>query len=257
MRRKLLTILALLLTVTQGAWALSTDTDGYYLIGSAQDLKDFAALVNSGNTTANGKLIAPIDLQGSNENQWTPIGTWSSPYNGTFDGQGFSISNLYYKNEKEGVGLFGYAGNAARIKNVRVEGFIDTSRNNVSTAAGGTSTGGIIGSSTGATVINCSFSGSVYGFSNVGGIVGIGTATIVNCYNEATVKFYSSNGQTGAGIHGYSGAPTLINCYNVGQIINTGSPTSHMGNIAISGTATNCYSLENSCQNGAGAAWPS
>ena len=256
MRRLLYCILVLLLIVTQGAWALNTDTDGYYLIGSAQDLKDFAALVNSGNTAANGKLIAPIDLQGSNEYQWTPIGTWSSPYNGTFDGQGFTISNLYYKDEKEGVGLFGYAGNAARIKNVRVEGFIDTSKDNVSTAAGGTSTGGIIGSSSSATVINCSFSGSVYGFSNVGGIVGTGTATIVNCYNEATVKFYSENGQTGGGIHGFGGSPTIINCYNVGQIINTGTATSHIGGIATDvGSATNCYSLANCCQNGAGATW--
>ena len=255
MKRKLFYILVLLLMVMQGAWALNQE-DGYYMIGSAQDLKDFAALVNSGNTTINGKLIAPINLQGSNENQWTPIGTYTYQYNGTFDGQGFTISNLYYKNTKEGVGLFGYAGSAARIKNVRVEGFIDTSKNSVSTAAGGTSTGGIIGSSTGATVINCSFSGSVYGFSNVGGIVGTGSVTIVNCYNEATVKFFSGNGQTGGGIHGYGGSPTIINCYNVGQIINTGSATSHIGGIATDvGSSTNCYSLVNCCQNGAGATW--
>ena len=255
MKRRLVYILALLLIVTQGALALSTDTDGYYLIGSAQDLKDFAALVNGGSTTANGKLIAPINLAGSETNQWTPIGTGTYPYNGTFDGQGFTISNLYYKSQTEKVGLFGCAGSSARIKNIRVEGFIDTSKNTVSEAAGGTSTGGIIGWSEGATVINCSFSGSIFGFSNVGGIVGTGSVTVVNCYNEATVKFFSSNGQTGAGIHGYGGSPTLINCFNMGQIINTGSSTSHMGNIAISGTSTNCYSLANCCQNGAGAAW--
>lgn len=90
MRRKLLFFLALLLTMTQSAWALSQQ-DGYYIIGSAQDLKDFAALVNSGSTTANGKLIAPIDLQGSESNQWTPIGTgysWKSK-------SAFGITRIY------------------------------------------------------------------------------------------------------------------------------------------------------------------
>ena len=254
MTRKLFFIFALLLMVRQGAWALSQQ-DGYYLIGSAQDLKDFAALVNGGSTTVNGKLIAPIDLQGSESNQWTPIGsgTW---YNGTFDGQGFTISNLYYHQTVASAGLFGYASGSARIKNIRVVVDIDNTGNGATAASGSTEAGGILGTGVeGTVIINCSVAGSVLSFSNVGGIVGTGSVTIVNCYNEATVKFYSGSGQTGGGIHGFGGSPTLINCYNVGQVINTGSPTSHMGNIAISGTATNCYSLENCCQNGAGAAW--
>ena len=255
MKRKLFYILVLLLMVMQGAWALNQE-DGYYMIGSAQDLKDFAALVNSGNTTINGKLIAPINLQGSNENQWTPIGTSSHNYNGTFDGQGFTISNLYYHQVVASSGLFGRAGASARIKNVRVVVDIDNTGNGATTSGGGTEAGGILGTGTSGTVIiNCSVAGSVISYSNVGGIVGTGSVTIVNCYNEATVKFFSNTGQVGGGIHGYGGSPTLTNCYNVGQIINTGTATSHMGNIAISGTATNCYSLANSCQNGAGAAW--
>ena len=248
-------ILSLLFMVLQGAWAL-TLSDDYYLIGTAQDLKDFAALVNSGSTTANGKLIAPIDLQGSNENQWTPIGTSTNLYNGTFDGQGFTISNLYYHQEVASAGLFSRAGNSARIKNVHVVVDIDNTGNGATTSGGKTEAGGILGTGAeGTLIINCSVSGSVLSFSNVGGIVGTGSVTVVNCYNEATVKFYSNNGQVGGGIHGYGGSPTLNNCYNVGKIINTGQATSHMGNIAAGGTATNCYSLENCCQNGAGAAW--
>ena len=252
LRRLTMTLLFAVMAST--AWALGQD-DGYYLIGNAQDLKDFAALVNSGSTTINGKLIAPIDLQGSNENQWTPIGagTW---FNGTFDGQGFTISNLYYHQTVASAGLFGHAGGSARIKNVRVVVDIDNTGNGATAAGGGTEAGGILGTGMeGTVIINCSVAGSVISFSNVGGIVGSGTVTIVNSYNEATVKFNSNSGQVGGGIHGFGGAPTLINCYNVGKIINNGAATSHMGNIAVSGTATNCYSLENCCQNGAGAAW--
>ena len=247
-------VAATLLCMAQSAWALSS-SGGYYLIGTAQDLKDFAALVNAGNTTINGKLTAPIDLAGSESNQWTPIGagTW---YNGTFDGQGFTISNLYYHQAVGCAGLFSLAGGSACIKNVRVVVDIDNTGNGATAAGGGTEAGGILGmGSEGTVIINCSVSGSVLSHSNVGGIVGTGSVLIINCCNEATVKFYSALGQTGSGIHGYGGWPTLINCYNVGKIINTGSETSHMGNIAVSGTVVNCYSLENSCQNGAGAGW--
>ena len=248
-------VAATLLCMAQSAWALSS-SGGYYLIGTAQDLKDFASLVNAGNTTINGKLTAPIDLAGSESNQWTPIGTYSYPYNGTFDGQGFTISNLYYHQSVGCAGLFSRAGGSACIKNVYVVVDIDNTGNGATAAGGGTEAGGILGmGSEGTVIINCSVSGSVLSHSNVGGIVGTGSVMIINCCNEATVKFYSAMGQTGGGIHGYGGSPTLINCYNVGKIVNTGDATSHMGNIAISGTAVNCYSLENSCQNGAGAGW--
>ena len=226
------------------------------LIGNTQELKNFAALVNSGSVNIHGKLTAPIDLEGSQVNQWTPIGTSSHKYNGTFDGQGFTISDLYYAQKEGNVGLFGCANSHARIKNVRVEGYIDNSGNGA-TGPGATTAGGILGKGeNGTVIINCSVAGAVLSYSNVGGIAGGGSVTIVNCYNEATVKFYSDTGQVGGGIYGYGGSPTIINCYNVGQIINTGLLTYHMGNIAaVVSSATNCYSLENSCQNGKNAAW--
>ena len=253
--RKFYTLFAAVLMST-GMWALNQE-GGYYLIGSAQELKDFAALVNGGNNTINGKLTANIDLQGGPSNQWTPIGNGTYPFNGTFDGQGFTISNLYYHQVVGSVGLFGHAGSSARIKNVRAVVDIDNSGNGATTYGGATSAGGILGAGDeGTLIINCSVAGSVISFSNVGGIVGLGQVTVVNSYNEATVKFYNNNGQVGGGIHGWGGPATLINCYNVGQIINTGPEgTSHMGNIAANANITNCYSLVNSCQNGAGAAW--
>ena len=211
MKQKLLILFAALMLSTS-MWALTME-DGYYLIGTAQDLKDFAALVNAGNTTINGKLTANIDLQGSSSNQWTPIGNGTYPYNGTFDGQGFTVSNLYYHQEVHNVGFFGHAGSSARIKNIRAVVDIDNTGNGATACCGATSAGGILGSGAeGTLIINCSVAGSVISFSNVGGIVGYGSVTVVNSYNEATVKFYNNNGQVGGGLLGWGGPATLINC---------------------------------------------
>ena len=179
MKHKLLSLFAVLLLSTS-LWAL-TLVDGYYQIGTAQDLKEFAALVNAGNTTINGKLTANIDMQGGPSNQWTPIGNGTYPFNGTFDGQGFTVSNLYFHQEVHSVGFFGHAGSSARIKDVRVVVDIDNTGNGATACCGATSAGGILGTGVeGTLIINCSVAGSVISFSNVGGIVGLGQVTVVN-----------------------------------------------------------------------------
>ena len=88
--------------------------DSPYQIGTAEELYWFAALVNgelegvSQNTSANAVLTADITVNNDvlysdgtlNENYsnfitWTPIGYFES-YTGTFDGQGHTISGLYF-----------------------------------------------------------------------------------------------------------------------------------------------------------------
>ena len=52
---------------------------------------------------------------------WTPIATKSKSYSGTFDGQGFTISGLYYEyNDDDAVGLFGALSSDGKIKNVTI-----------------------------------------------------------------------------------------------------------------------------------------
>lgn len=110
----------------------------------------FATGVKNGTIAnpANARLTADINLNGDDENQWTPIGTSTHMYSGTFDGQGFTIKNLYYKNNQdEGVGLFGHATAPTTIMNVRVEGTIDNSSDGAGAGSGGSQTcaGGILG----------------------------------------------------------------------------------------------------------------
>lgn len=77
--------------------------DDPYKIKTAAQLKKLADDVNGGNAYS-GKyfeLTEPIDLRGSEDNQWTPIGPDSSskPFSGIFDGGGNKVSGLYINKE--------------------------------------------------------------------------------------------------------------------------------------------------------------
>ena len=51
-----------------------------------------------------------------------PIGTSSSKFTGTFDGQGYKITHLHInQTSTDDVGLFGYAGSGSEIKDVSLE----------------------------------------------------------------------------------------------------------------------------------------
>ena len=159
------------------------NVNGTYLIADADGLYWFAKQVNSGDKDANAVLMADIDLEGSS-NVWTPI----CGYTGTFDGQGYTISGLYFEGDDTyNAGLFGTVNEGGRVKNVKVEGKIT----NVSAGAAG---GGICGNNNG-TIENCSFSGSISGSSNVGGVCGENSGTITNCYwLEGTASAGIGNG---------------------------------------------------------------
>ena len=150
-----------------------TDTDGVYQIGTAEELYGFAQLVNNGNTSASAVLTADIIVNKgvlkadgnladdtSGFTSWTPIGS-SSNYTGKFDGQGHTISGLYFNDaDKYYVGLFGILGENGEIKNV---GVIDSYFN------GYLSVGGVCGKNTGI-ITGCYNTGEVSGVESVGGV---------------------------------------------------------------------------------------
>ncbi|MCR4921617.1 MAG: hypothetical protein K5945_07940, partial [Bacteroidaceae bacterium] len=94
------------------AWALEKDGDGVYQISTAQDLVDFAALVNGGETCLNAVLLNDIDMAGIEG--FAGIGVPRNVlYTGIFDGHGHKISNMTISNlEATDVGLFHIAGGA-------------------------------------------------------------------------------------------------------------------------------------------------
>ena len=78
---------------------LVQNEDGFYLINNASDLVAFSDLVNGGEYSANALLTDDIDM--SDYENFTPIGTYSDSYDkmymGQFDGQGHKISHLTIK----------------------------------------------------------------------------------------------------------------------------------------------------------------
>ena len=125
-------------------------------ITSATDLAYMAYQVNIGSSDFIDKsfiLTGNIDLSGS---LWTPIGTSSNPFKGTFYGEGYEISNLTINeyscdnaNTTTGAGLFGNI-DGAKICDVVLTG---TQQNHASSSrAKGTLVGKMTNSSY---IINC------------------------------------------------------------------------------------------------------
>lgn len=184
--------------------------DGIYQISTADELTFFAQLVNLGNNSINGKLTTNINLEGSEESQWRPIGDDSNAYAGTFDGGGFEVSGLYIDSASSYQGLFG-ATNGATIANIGVSGTISGKEN----------VGGIVGYSTNTSkVSNCYSDVDITAGKNVGGIVGWNEATVENCYNKGSIGgMQIIGGIVGYNyISNYAFSVTVENCYNVGKV---------------------------------------
>lgn len=91
-------------------------------ISTKEDLSALAEVVNSGNTLE-GKTIIQIEdinLEGSQDNQWIPIGNYEENENnyfaGTYNGKGHTISGLYINTNVGYKALFGK--NTGTIQNV-------------------------------------------------------------------------------------------------------------------------------------------
>lgn len=154
------------------------DENGVYTVMSAPELKAIANYVNSGNTMAGKtiKLGSNIDLQNIN---WTPIGNETTTFNGSFDGGGYTISNLKIDmSGKPGqpAGLFGRVwNNASTFENVNI--------NNVNI--------NVIGN-------------TPSGFSPVGSLIGTANVKYIKGVNvsNVTINSYRQSGGVVGGIYG-------------------------------------------------------
>lgn len=129
-------------------------------------------------------------------------------FNGTFDGQGHTISNLNLVQDGSVVGFFRYLESDAVVQNLTLQGraMPEGSRRIVGSVAGSNAgtvkncsfvgvssgvsmVGGIVGQNlSGGVVDGCSVTGSVYGAHFVGGIAGDNHGVIANCVNKASVN---------------------------------------------------------------------
>ena len=88
-------------------------------ISTTEDLVAFAQTVNEGGSLTpflvNGVVSLLNDIDASSIKEWTPVGTQSSPFSGSFDGKGHTIKNIKWNvdlSKYPDAGIFGYARNA-------------------------------------------------------------------------------------------------------------------------------------------------
>lgn len=174
-----------------------------YLISSAEDLRLFRILVNSGEKFEDEyfKQTADVDLS-KYSSTWAPIGMYKTvgKFSGVYDGNGYIIKNadLTDSGYNGNLGLFGQLEGTV-INVVLVDCIVD-----------GENVGGIASAMThDAKIINCSvLGGTITAEEKAAGICQNAKGDIINCVSTAEVK-----GEYASGISGnYYGK--IENCFS-------------------------------------------
>lgn len=172
-----------------------------------------------------------IDFGGASA---TPVGTITTLFTGTFDGDGHVLRNLVLSMAaSENVGLFGYVGNSGVISDLRIENATVTGLQFVGGLAGrsigqitgchvtgvvslsgsGRAVGGLVGCNY-ARISACSASCTVTGAEDVGGLAGINIGQIAESHATA--------GTTGerhvGGLAGTNSSGTITSCHATGPV---------------------------------------
>lgn len=225
------------------------DGKDFYLIASEANLAWFADSVNKnkGTIALNAKLVRSLDLA---EKLFMPIaaGKGDTQFGGVFDGDGFTISNLYIDAAKIGEipnpncdtsksycnsqnpGFIAVLGGSGVVKNLNLENVYITASTNageILDVVNPISVGGIVGWQTGGSIEGCFVSGKIFtsGAGNaVGGVVG--TARGGSIRNTlSTVSVYASGNSTYVGgVVGFVRGATSIeySAYDGAALINNG-----------------------------------
>jgi len=246
--------------------------DGWYEISNAGNLFWFAQQINSSTSgfALNSKAKLVNDIKMGGENYIYPgIGSDLRQFKGTFDGQGYSISEFYMSSSANKLGLFGSI-QGATISDFSISGDIickkddqqfaasvvaytdgtgaqskisDVSSNvNIKCEHLGTAIAGIVGRSFG-TINRCRYYGKInagQAYNGIGGIVGNAQpTTISNCLfdGEIDCKSTSTGEPYGVSVGGILAASenntshkvTIKNSLSHGKVTLAGDPNNHCG----------------------------
>lgn len=287
-RNRLFTMLLLVMAILMpygGAWAQTQPSKGDgkvgnpYIITKAEELKWFRDEVDRGRNNICAKIadnVEVIDMstvchaadksQNLEEKSWVPIGDSNNKYQGTFDGNHKTITNLYINASQYYTGLFGFTYEGT-IKNLTFEYANVTETNNyagvlVGKAFGGSTLQNIKISNT------CQIKGGKY----TGGIAGYLVGNAYNCVNYATVQGiqyigglcgHYSRSRTGnsmtacanygnvtassldvGGLVGYFDSGTIQDCANYGGVKGTERVAGMVGSVT-NGKIQNVFSYGN------------
>lgn len=195
----------------------STGSDGIegcaYSINGIDDLEALQKYVAAARKTKGIIFFMTRDVDMSYKyhvdgNSWKPIGNVDNPFQGIYDGQGYTVKYIYINSGDDDQGLFGHVNMGATIKNLGI----------------------------------C---GAVRAKTNAGGIVGdFNFSTLANCWSSCEVA--TTDGNSG-GLVGGANSGTIVNCTNYGVVTSTGAYGAIVGYAALT-SIKYCYYLYGTCQ---------
>lgn len=226
--RRLTLVLALAITlayipVTHTVSAESGEEP--FLVANEADLGRVGSETGEGGWTLSARYrqTAHITLTSPHK----PIGTEETPFDGSYDGGGYTISEMTAGEPGSSYqGLFGVIGVGGAVENVGLAG---------ARVIGINCVGGIAGSNYG-TVRNCYVTGSVEGESDAGRMVGGYSIGGVAGYNEGELAdCYAACGVAGlnraGGVAGRNGG-TVKNCVALNPYVAAGDTAASAGRVA-------------------------
>lgn len=256
--------------LADGTATVSKDNANALLLWNAMAQTDLTL-----NLTLKADITLPQPAEGGSN--WTPVGNISTPYTGTINGGGHTLTGMVINSTKDNQGFVGYLGSAGKVQNLTfanatvissewevgiVAGYNNGTVENCHTT--GTSSvesfddvGGIVGYNSGlvfacinssavsATVEKDPWDGSVSKFGGVGGIVGDNYGDVIACGNTGTVDGKYNLG----GIVGRHDSGSVIASWtqDTNETDNDGnapsSPENGVGNEASGCSITDCYVL--------------
>ena len=241
-------------------------SDNPYILCTYEDLRD--KLQDANNLSSHFAMYANIDARESwaenppsgmtsciafdGNNQatatcegWEPVGDDTTPFTGSFDGRGQSISNLWIKRDISRMGFFGVLGNSSPEGDIRNLALLDID------IQGGSSSniiGALVGRQDGGTITNSYATGEVNAGANddIAGVLvgGQSGGMITNSYVRGDTNGESGDDSIGA-LVGYQDGGTTTNSYATGEA-NGGIGIDRVGGLIgqqLGGTITNSYAL--------------
>ena len=195
--------------------------------------------------TPTGNYVLGANIDATATSGWNsgagfaPIGYPGAKFIGIFDGLGHTINNLVINQPSSSVdigliGMTGYSGVGATIRNVGLVG---------GSVTGGTNVGALVGYNFGGGPVSNSYAtGSVSGTTYVGGLVGYSLqATVSNSHAAGNVNGGSDVG----GLVGYSYYGTISNSHATGNVTGTGNYVGGLNGGDSSDTINNSYASGN------------
>lgn len=248
-----------ILYATEGAIVDAAGENGTstapYLIDNAVELDEFSKLVSIfgyGTFCAkvNSDNIDVTSMWGTGLDSWIPIGTATTPYTGTFDGNGKHLINNTPYNI---ASFFGFLGDGALVKDLMLSGTVSNSTGDATALFDSIPSGtvNITGCRMG---MNVTGNGSVSGFGK--GIASGATFNLTDCYNSGTITNTStiSSSRTTAFVGYNAGTINFTSCYNIGELLPSVTATERFGNYGYvittytgSETYTSCYQITDYC----------